>query len=328
MKPLEELGLAEQVRATGSVLERVQLRSRDGDVYVERTLEPLERKWATPTVGTTRTNLHKILTGALGEGVVEMGAECVGFDANGDAVTAKFADGRETTGDLLIGADGSRSTLRTLAFPKYERRYAGYTVWQGIPDDFEHEKIPEDMLVLWYGRGLRLCMYHVGRGRPYWAALYTTPEGGRDLAGQSKQVVLDLFRGWAEPIEALIEATPDVAISRMDNYGGVPLNRWGGERWKLLGDAAHPTTIDVGQGACQAIEDAYWLKRSLEQESSVPAALAAYERRRIKRTNKIMKTAWRVGTVGQWTNPVLTTARRLLMGTGWDVHIREITSTE
>ena len=184
------------------------------------------------------------------------------------------------------------------------------------------------MLILWYGRGLRLCMYHVGRGRPYWAALYTTDEGGRDPEGQTKQVVLDLFRGWAEPIEAMIQATPDAAISRMDNYGGRPLDRWGDERWKLLGDAAHPTTIDVGQGACQAIEDAYWLMRSLETEPDVPSALAAYERRRIKRTNKIMKTAWRVGTVGQWTNPVLTTMRRYMMGLGWDAHIREITATE
>jgi FAD-dependent urate hydroxylase len=324
MKPLTDLGLAPQVEAAGSVLKRVELRGRNGDVYARRTLDRLERRWGVPTVGSTRTNLHKILTAALGDGVVEMGAQCVGFDADGDGVTAKLADGREIRGDLLVGADGSRSTLRQLAFPQYERRYAGYTVWQGIPEHFEHKRIPEDTLIIWYGRGLRLCMYHVGRGKPYWAALYTTEEGGRDPEGQSKQVVLDLFKGWAEPIEAMIEATPDVAISRMDNYGGVPMDRWGSDRWTLLGDAAHPTTIDVGQGACQAIEDAYTLKQELERQPTVAAALSAYERRRIARTNRVMQTAWRVGWAGQWTNPVLAYLRRRFMGFGWDQHMRLI----
>ena len=142
--------------------------------------------------------------------------------------------------------------------------------------------------------------------------------------GASKQIVLELFRGWQEPLESLIESTPDRAISRMDNYGGTPLDHWGTGRETLLGDAAHPTTIDVGQGACQAIEDAAALRRALSEHDDPAQALRSYERRRIARTSEVMKVAWQVGTVGQWKNPLLARARAVFMGPGWDRHIRKL----
>ena len=255
-----------------------------------------------------------------------MGRECVGFSQDEESATAQFADGASERGDFVVGADGSRSTLRRHLFPKAERKYAGYTVWQGIGEEFEHENIPEDMLVIWYGRGLRLCVYHVGRGRPYWAALYTTPEGGRDFGAESKRIVLDLYRGWQEPVEAMIESTPDNDISRTDNYLGIALDHWGTGRVTMLGDAAHATTIDVGQGACQAIEDAAALRHALAQESDPVAALREYERRRVARTNEVMKTAQTVGRVGQWHSPLFVWMRSLLMGRGWDSHVRKMTA--
>jgi 2-polyprenyl-6-methoxyphenol hydroxylase-like FAD-dependent oxidoreductase len=328
MRPLTELGLADQVRESGSEIKRVELRSWDGKVYAARTLDPLVQRYGTPSIGISRTNIHRILTAALSPGSLTMGMECVGFMRAEDGVRVEFANGATEAGDILIGADGSRSVLRAIEFPDAQREYAGYTVWQGIGEDFEHERTPEDMLIIWYGRGLRLCLYHVGRGRPYWAALYTTPEGGRDPEGGSKPVVLDLFRGWQEPLESMIESTPDRAISRTDNFRGKPLDHWGTGRTTLLGDAAHATTIDVGQGACQAIEDAAALRKSLAEHDDPTTALRAYESRRIARTNEVMKVARRVGTVGQWRNPLLARFRGLFMGMGWDSHIRGLTSHE
>jgi 2-polyprenyl-6-methoxyphenol hydroxylase-like FAD-dependent oxidoreductase len=327
MLPLTEMGVGDRVRASGSVIERVELRSwTGGKVYAARTLEPYVRRWGTPNVGISRTNLHRILAGALDSATLTRGMECVGFAQDGESATAEFANGTKQRSDILVGADGSRSLLRRLQLPHAERKYAGYTVWQGIAENFEHPNIPENTLIVWYGRGIRLCLYHVGGGRPYWAALYTTAEGGRDPQGRSKQVVLDLYRGWQEPIEALIDATPDGAISRMDNHGGTPLDRWGSGRMTLLGDAAHPTTIDIGQGACQAIEDAFTLRRALREHDDPAEALRAYERGRIARTNAVMKAAWRVGFVGQWRNPILARIRGVFLGAGWDSHVRTITS--
>lgn len=326
MRPLTQMGLGDQVCEAGSVIHRVELRSWSGKAHAARTLEPFVRRWGMPSVGISRTNLHRILIAALAPSSLRMGMECIGFNQDGEKATAEFAGGAKEQGDILVCADGSRSLLRRLQFPDAERKYAGYTVWQGIAENFEHDCIPADMLIVWYGRGLRLCVYHIGRGRPYWAALYTTPEGGRDPEGASKRIVLDLFRGWQEPLVAMIEATAESAISRMDNYGGMPLDYWGTGRVTLLGDAAHATTIDIGQGACQAIEDAAALRRALADHDEISAALRAYERRRIARTSEVMKVARRAGMVGQWRNPILARVRSLFLGPGWDSHVRALTA--
>jgi len=96
--------------------------------------------------------------------------------------------------------------------------------------------------------------------RVYWYATNIAPEGEGDSESQIKNTLSQLFRGW-EPIAAPIGATPESAILRNDIYDPDPLSRWSCDRVTLLGDAAHPMTPNLGQGACQAIEDAVVLKR-------------------------------------------------------------------
>ena len=84
------------------------------------------------------------------------------------------------------------------------------------------------------------------------------------MTGATKGALLGLLRGWSGPVPALIEATEEPAILRTDIYDrDPPRKRWGEGRLTLLGDAAHPMTPDLGQGACQAIEDALELARCL-----------------------------------------------------------------
>ena len=96
--------------------------------------------------------------------------------------------------------------------------------------------------------------------RVYWYATNIAPEGEGDSESQIKNTLSQLFRGW-EPIAAPIGATPESAILRNDIYDRDPLSRWSCDRVTLLGDATHPMTPNLGQGACQAIEDAVVLKR-------------------------------------------------------------------
>src|SRR5262249_2472593 len=116
------------------------------------------------------------------------------------------------------------------------------------------------------------------------------------------------------PIEALIQATDRSAILRNDIYDRPPLRVWGSGRVTLLGDAAHPMTPNLGQGACQAIEDAVVLARSLERERDVAAALRVYEAARIPRTRAIVARSRLVGQLGQIQNPLLVPLRNRLMG--------------
>ena len=188
-------------------------------------------------------------------------------------VRTSFASGREERGDLLIGADGLNSTVRGRLLGEGPPRYACYIAWRAVERP-QRELVPRGAVESW-GRGKRFLFAHIGRGRVYWAAAKNAPQGteGRP-AGSRKESLLGTFRGWHEPTEELIRVTDERAIVHSDIYDRDPLKeRWGEGRISLLGDAAHPMTPDLGQGACQTIEDAVVLAKRLSEASSLSSAL-------------------------------------------------------
>ena len=121
------------------------------------------------------------------------------------------------------------------------------------------------------------------------------------------------FKGWAAPIEMLLEATPAEVILHHDIYDIVPLPHWSEGRVTLLGDAVHPTTPNMGQGACMAIESAYVLARCLSTRPDLPAALTAYEQERRPRTAWVTNQSWQIGRMGQLDNGLACGLRDLLI---------------
>jgi 2-polyprenyl-6-methoxyphenol hydroxylase-like FAD-dependent oxidoreductase len=259
--------------------------------------------------GVHRADLQAALLDALGPEHVQLGAGCVGFDQNADGASAHFADGRTVRGDLLIGADGIHSAVRAQLHGRQAPRYAGYTAWRGVVP-FDHARIRAGET---WGAGARFgCIPLVG-GRAYWFATANVPAGERSPEGEQR-ALLRRFGTWHEPIPALIAAANPGAILRTDIVDRPPLSRWGEGRVTLLGDAAHPMTPNLGQGACQALEDAVVLARCLAKGGDVPAALRAYEAQRIRRTSTIVRQSWRIGWVGQWQHPLAVRARELILG--------------
>jgi 2-polyprenyl-6-methoxyphenol hydroxylase-like FAD-dependent oxidoreductase len=258
-------------------------------------------------VVTHRADLLAVLLRALGKAHVTLGARAVSFDQHGDGVVVQFADGRSARGDVLVGADGLSSVVRAGLHGDERPRYSGYTSWRGVLP-FETSRI--DPCESW-GYAARFGHAPMNGNRVYWYATLTTPEGGRNP--DEKAALLELFRDWHAPIPALVAGTEPAAILRNDIYDRPGLTRWGRGRVTLLGDAAHPMTPNLGQGACQALEDAVVLGRSLEHQRDVPAALQEYERRRIPRVNPIVARSRQVGWLGQWRQPLAVAARNALL---------------
>jgi len=128
--------------------------------------------------------------------------------------------------------------------------------------------------------------------------------------------LLELFKDWHPPIQAIIKATDPDVILKHDLYDRRPLkNPWGEGPVTLLGDAAHPTTPNLGQGACQAIEDAYVLAQQLRSAPDIAAALRQYEAKRIPRTAYITNLSWRIGKIAQLQNPIACWIRNKLLRT-------------
>jgi 2-polyprenyl-6-methoxyphenol hydroxylase-like FAD-dependent oxidoreductase len=153
-----------------------------------------------------------------------------------------------------------------------------------------------------WGRGERFGIVPIGFGEIYWFAVADAPPNGRDL--DVHRGLMARFAPWHAPIVAIIEATPADRIVRTDICDRPPTTRWHSGRVVLLGDAAHPMTPNLGQGAGQAIEDAVVLDASLASASTIEEALMRYEQRRVTRANGIVLASRRFGAVAQWSHPV------------------------
>ncbi len=306
IKGLRRLGIAEDTLGGARVC-RSELLDRQGRVLSEISMNALEEELGAPTMAVHRADLHRALLASLPEDTVRINAVCTGFEQDGRGVTARFADSSTARGDLLVGADGIHSVVRRAIFPNMNLRYAGYPAWRGVVGDPDFAEI--DRTSETWGRGERFGIVPIGGSRIYWFATANLPAGIKRSPAQHKADLLQRFRGWHAPVEAIIAATPEEKILYNDIYDFPPLRRWSQGRVTLLGDSAHPTTPNLGQGACQAIEGSIVLARCLAEETDLSSALLRYERERRPRTAWITNTSWQFGKVAQVETPLLCALR-------------------
>lgn len=307
IRGLDAIGLGDAIRAFSAPAGDAALRTAQGHELIGPSSSSAIRLQDLAIV-MHRADLQRVLLDAFGRDRVRLGCACVSVEQDVRGAAAIFADEHCAQGDALIGADGLHSAVRRSVHGSDPPVFAGYTAWRGVVS-FDHARVrPGES----WGRGRRFGQIPMSGGRVYWFATDNAPAGA--LAADSEKAELRrLFRGWHDPIEALIEATDDRAILRNDIYDRPPSTHWGDGRITLSGDAAHPMTPNLGQGACQAIEDAVALARCLSPGADVVKALRAYETTRIKRANEIVVASRRVGAMGQLANPIAVAARDTLM---------------
>ena len=312
MRVLDRLGVAGEVYARGAVLDRFEQRTNRGRLLAVWPLDRMADELGERTVGVGRTDVHAALAQAAGD-MVRTGAELTGWEEDDSGVTAQLADGSSERGDVLIGADGIRSMVRSRLLGDGTPRFAGLSTWRAIAE-LDSDAVPPVPFSGYWGPGIRFVYFWTGPGKVSWEAIQAADEeGGQDPPDGRKQVVRDRFAGWDAPAEPIIDATDERAISRTDIHDWPPVQRWGSDRVTLLGDAAHAMTFAVGQGAAQAMEDALALADALGANGDAPAALRAYERRRIDRAAHFQKLAWRMARIGRYRNPVSVGLRNLVV---------------
>ena len=330
IKALRRLGVA-AVETAGARLAVGLFRDAGGRVLAQMNTAELARASGAPNVAIHRADLHQALLGALPAGRVWLDAPFVGFEQDEEGVTATFADGRSDRADLLIGADGIHSAVRQQLWPEVKLRYGGYTAWRGVANITE-EVAPGVASETW-GCGARFGIVRINARQVYWFATANAPEGQVQAAAAEKGWLLGHFGEWHHPVGMLIEATRAEEILHNDIYDFEPMERWHRGRVVLLGDAAHATTPNMGQGACQAMESAVVLARCLTQEGELAVALGAYERERRGRAAWITRQSWRIGRVGQFdkrwlcglrdfvlrVTPATVLKRQLATAVGYDV---------
>ncbi|MFF0968291.1 FAD-dependent monooxygenase [Streptomyces sp. NPDC003703] len=320
MRALDALGAGEAVRAAARPQYTGGTRAPGGRWLARMDGTVLERELGTPLVGIPRADLHRALRAALPEGCLRTGAEVRSVDdSDGGRVRVLLAgDGGESatatasvtgtatatvtgTGDVLdadlvVAADGVGSRLRHRLFPDHPGHvYSGSTVLRAVTA--HPVELRTDFALTW-GRGAEFGHIAFRDGRAEWHAVLNAPPGVRPadpLAALRRR-----FADWHEPVPALLAATRPEAVLHHDIHElTVPLPAFTVGRVALLGDAAHAMTPHLGQGACQALEDAVTLAAALAAEPSTAQALARYDAERRPRSQAVALAARRAGRMGQ-----------------------------
>ena len=304
---LNHLGLLGEALRRSEVLRRLQMRTWRGEIVSEiKTIAAYE----TPSICIHRADLLSILKERLPDECVLLGERVEAFGQRDESVIARCSSGREVEGHALIGADGINSMVRAQLLGPSKPVYRGYWSWRGIAQYTLPEEYSQAASETW-GHGRRFGVEPMGRGRVFWYATANAPEGTLGEQPGWKGELRKRFEEWHSPIPELIEATAREAVLKHETVDRPPVRRWGEGRVTLLGDAAHPTTPNLGQGACMALEDAAVLAKCLTLDGGMDARLRRYESLRFKRTGLITRDSKRVGQVGQMENPLVVAIRTI-----------------
>jgi 2-polyprenyl-6-methoxyphenol hydroxylase-like FAD-dependent oxidoreductase len=314
MRALQRINMAKQVEASGGIVDRMEWRNPRGDFIAQWPVEAITREVGAPAVGILRATLSTTLAGGLEPDVLRLAANCLRFEEDPEGIVVHLDDGTSHRGDFLIGADGVNSMVRSQLHGSTRNRYAGYTLWHGHlqRDQIAESDAPGRLFRETWGVGTRFGFYPV-LGELYWFCIRKAAQGGSEDESRRKAAVLAHVGDWDHPARMLVELTPDPDIQRIDIVGRAPMRHWGHTRITLLGDSAHAMTPNLGQGACQAIEDAVVLAKTLERHDQLEPALRDYEAKRRGRTASFQVRAWLIGSTGRWENPVLVRARDRMM---------------
>ena len=290
VKVLNHLGMGEEIAALGGAMQRITYLSQTGETLTDFSLDPLVQQVGQCPYPVARTDLQQMLLLRLGADRVHLRSNCVAIEQTATSATAIFEDGRRATGDLVVGADGTHSKVRefVLGYPT-ERRYAGYVNWNGLVPQ-RPDLAPPHSWVIYVGQGQRASMMPVGGDRLYFFLDVPMPSPTLPPQGIGEELKA-YFAGWATPVQRLIASLDPATTNRIPIHDIEPLSHFTKGRVVLLGDAAHSTTPDLGQGGCQALEDAWVLTKCLLTNNlGVVDALQRYGAARQDRTaNLVLK---------------------------------------
>lgn len=293
VKCLNYLGLTEKIAKLGGQMDDLAyVDGLTGDVMTQFSLLPLIEEVGQRPYPVARADLQNMLMDEFGRNQIYLGKKMVSLEDKADYVEVHFADGSSTQADLLIGADGTHSMTRTYVLgQQVQRRYAGYVNWNGLVEISE-DLAPAQQWTTYVGEGKRASLMPVADGKFYFFLDVPLPAGLDNNRDEYKKLLKQYFVDWCQPVQQLIERLDPQKTNRVEIHDIEPFTQFYKGRVVILGDAAHSTTPDIGQGGCQAMEDAIYLARSLQINTlGLEDALRRYQNKRNERANELVLRA-------------------------------------
>ncbi len=299
---LRDLGVEEPDRF-GTPIEATEIREQDGTLIEEVPVGEVSRSLGAESYEVDRRRFRAACLELLGEGIVRTGSECVGVEQTEESASALLAGCGRAEGDLVIGADGAHSITRAAVAADPRLRYAGYSAWAGVLEEFEHPLLGSNRHVEVWGPGSIAGVADLGEGRARWYVTHDSEPGAR-WGVVDKSPIAEQVAGWYGLVTDAVAVADPESIVTMEAWELEPLATWIDRRLVLLGDAAHLTTPSVSGGACTTIEDAAALVRLLAGGGALADTLRAYEHERKRHDEKMVRSSRWIGRLQHLHSPV------------------------
>ena len=293
MKVLRALGLEQHLREHGFQAHGSLNRAYDsGDLLWERPMgSHSETRYGAPYLLLHRGDLHAALASIVPDKIVSRSRKLIGLEQHNGSVRLAFADGTHADADAVIGADGVHSVVREALFGREAPHFTGRVAYRTTFPASRLGDLAIDDAAKWWGPDRHIVIYYLNPRRDEVYFVTSTPEPDFSVESWSAkgdlQVLRAAYADFHPTVRGVLNACPDVhkwAIVERD-----PLSRWSDGKITLLGDACHPMTPYMAQGAATAIEDAAVLSRCLDgvEADGIADAFRRYENTRKDRTARI-----------------------------------------
>jgi 2-polyprenyl-6-methoxyphenol hydroxylase-like FAD-dependent oxidoreductase len=302
------LGIYDKLLTEGNSLGELKVLAQKGKKISQANADRLKNGFTNLAI--SRHTLHNILLNEIDQKNIISGKKSIRMVQEEEKVKVWFDDQSFMTCDALIVAEGIHSTIRKQLLPSSTIRYSGYTCWRGLTTN-TNLNIQETSET--WGKNGRFGIVPIGDNQIYWFACKNASSQNQEMKAWKQKELLQNFQDYHEDIKDVLKNTPDNHIIWNDIIDLKPISTYAFGSVLLIGDAAHATTPNMGQGACQAIEDAFFLAHELQRNQSIQTAFIQFEQKRLRRTQTIVNQSERLGKIAQLENPILAWVRNTLL---------------
>ena len=306
MKAFEILGYEKEIIPLGHMLDDFEIQDFKEKTILKADTNRLRKNYNTDNFAIHRADLHEYLYQSINKENIVTGKKIVDVQQNYDQVVVYFDDDTTETADFLIATDGINSKIRQRILPKSKPRYAGYICWRGVikDDTYQSKKSIET-----WGPDGRFGLTPLKDNQIYWYACKNTPLNS-DVYQWDLTDIKRNFANYSGLIRSTLQKTKQEDLITTPIMDLEPLSGYNFNRILLMGDAAHATTPNMGQGACMAVEDVCVFIDELKiNQDDVFKSFENYNIRRLKRTHYIIQTSRLAGKVAQFENKIISELR-------------------
>lgn len=295
MQVFQKLGLQDKIEKVGNKISFMKITDTQLNDISVVDLSEYEKKYGVHNIAIHRGELQKILADEIGFENINLSKRLSKIEKE-ELFKLTFEDNTTFECKLVIGADGIKSVVRNQLFEESTLRNANQKCWRGICEIDLPKNYHNELNEAW-GKGKRFGFVKISDKKVYWYALTNANKFSKKTTN-----LLEVFKEFHTDILKIISATNKEQIILNDIIDLKPIDKWQAENVCLIGDAAHATTPNLGQGACQAIEDAYVLGKLLDEGLAIESTFKQYENLRRKKAHTIVNISWTVGKMAHIEN--------------------------